>query len=96
LEYSCVFHSNLGIHQIVHKLYLAHHGSISPVSCDIWAMGVTLYCMAFGRLPFQGNSIVQLYENIKNQPYDISFYYYYHYYYSFTLPNANDYDSFHE
>ncbi len=31
-------------------------------------MGVTLYCMVFGTLPFQGSNILQLYENIRSAP----------------------------
>eukprot|EP00755_Sulcionema_specki_P003300 Sspe_Gene.27367::Locus_11761_Transcript_1_1_Confidence_1.000_Length_1764::g.27367::m.27367/K07359/CAMKK2; calcium/calmodulin-dependent protein kinase kinase 2 len=27
---------------------------------DMWALGVTLYCMSFGRLPFEGRSIQEL------------------------------------
>eukprot|EP00999_Lentomonas_sp_LEN2_P000366 NODE_1368_length_888_cov_81.720105_g1322_i0.p1 GENE.NODE_1368_length_888_cov_81.720105_g1322_i0~~NODE_1368_length_888_cov_81.720105_g1322_i0.p1 ORF type:complete len:289 (-),score=72.18 NODE_1368_length_888_cov_81.720105_g1322_i0:22-768(-) len=33
---------------------------------DIWAMGVTLYCMAFGKLPFFGNSVGEIREKILN------------------------------
>eukprot|EP00756_Hemistasia_phaeocysticola_P030468 Hpha_TRINITY_DN16291_c2_g2::TRINITY_DN16291_c2_g2_i1::g.14151::m.14151/K07359/CAMKK2; calcium/calmodulin-dependent protein kinase kinase 2 len=31
---------------------------------DLWAMGVTLYCMTFGRLPFTGSSIQEMTESI--------------------------------
>ena len=31
-------------------------------------MGVTLYCMLFGTLPFSGSNILQLYENIRSAP----------------------------
>lgn len=49
------------------ELCTANHGEISAKAADIWAMGVTLYCMAFGKLPFTGNSIVEIYENIKKK-----------------------------
>ncbi|KAF7458298.1 protein kinase [Cryptosporidium felis] len=31
---------------------------------DMWALGVTIWCWFFGSLPFQGNSILELFENI--------------------------------
>lgn len=31
---------------------------------DMWALGVTIWCWFFGALPFQGNSILELFENI--------------------------------
>lgn len=36
---------------------------------DIWAMGVTLFCMAFGQLPFNGNALLELFNSIKNEMY---------------------------
>lgn len=50
------------------ELCIAQHGELSAKACDIWAMGVTLYCFAFGCLPFEGQSIIDLYELIKSQP----------------------------
>ncbi|KAI8914823.1 kinase-like domain-containing protein [Powellomyces hirtus] len=48
------------------EVCVPHHGDHSARACDIWAMGVTLYCMVFGKLPFVGTSIIDLYESIRN------------------------------
>ncbi|EAZ51464.1 protein kinase [Cryptosporidium parvum Iowa II] len=31
---------------------------------DMWALGVTIWCWFYGTLPFQGNSILELFDNI--------------------------------
>ncbi|KAJ1562777.1 hypothetical protein HK405_008012 [Cladochytrium tenue] len=45
---------------------LEKHGELSAKATDIWAMGVTLYCMLYGVLPFTGKSVVDLYEAIRS------------------------------
>ncbi|KAJ1565425.1 hypothetical protein HK096_002849, partial [Nowakowskiella sp. JEL0078] len=54
----------------------AHHGELSLKPIDIWAMGVTLFCMVAGRLPFASESIIDLYgiiqQNEPNYPSDLT------------------------
>ncbi|KAJ3087575.1 hypothetical protein HK102_010746 [Quaeritorhiza haematococci] len=49
------------------EMCMAQHGELSAKATDMWAIGVTLYCMIFGCLPFPGPSIVDLYEHIKTK-----------------------------
>ncbi|KAI6656677.1 Calcium/calmodulin-dependent protein kinase kinase 2 isoform X1 [Oopsacas minuta] len=36
-------------------------------SVDVWAMGVTLYCMLYDQLPFEGSTRQEIYSNIQTQ-----------------------------
>lgn len=40
-------------------------------AADIWALGVTLYFFIFGKLPFTGQTIIELYDNIAER--DVEF-----------------------
>lgn len=48
------------------------HAPISGRKADIWAMGVTLYYMVQGRLPFEASSISGLHYNILTKEPDLS------------------------
>lgn len=47
------------------ELCVAKHGDVSGKSADIWSMGVTLFCLRYGRIPFEKSGIFELYEAIK-------------------------------
>ncbi|KAL2444154.1 Calcium/calmodulin-dependent protein kinase kinase cmkC [Exophiala dermatitidis] len=53
------------------ELCIARHGDVSGRAADIWSMGVTLYCLKYGRIPFEKGGIFELYEAIKNDEPDL-------------------------
>ncbi|KAL8700072.1 MAG: hypothetical protein Q9201_005651 [Fulgogasparrea decipioides] len=53
------------------ELCVAKHGDISGKAADIWSMGVTLYCLQFGRIPFERPGVLQLYDCIRQDPVDV-------------------------
>ena len=50
------------------ELCVAKHGEISGKAADVWSMGVTLYCLKFGHIPFEKTGMLELYDAIKNDP----------------------------
>jgi [calcium/calmodulin-dependent protein kinase] kinase len=48
------------------ELCIARHGDISGRAADIWSMGISLYCLKYGRIPFERSGVLELYEAIKN------------------------------
>ncbi|KAJ2840299.1 hypothetical protein J3B02_006257, partial [Coemansia erecta] len=49
---------------------------VSGEAADIWSLGICLYCMIYGALPFEGTSIIQIMDSIADSeirfpgPYD--------------------------
>ncbi|KAF1946967.1 Pkinase-domain-containing protein [Clathrospora elynae] len=50
------------------ELCVAKHGQVSGRAADIWSMGCTLYCLLFGRIPFERHGMIELYESIRSDP----------------------------
>lgn len=48
------------------ELCVAKHGDISGKAADIWSMGISLYCLRFGIIPYKQTGVLELYEEIKH------------------------------
>lgn len=53
------------------ELCVVKHGPVSGKAADIWSMGVTLYCLRYGRIPFEKSGMLELYESIKSDEVDL-------------------------
>jgi [calcium/calmodulin-dependent protein kinase] kinase len=49
------------------ELCVAKHGDVSGKAADLWSMGVTLYCLRYGRIPFERDSVLEMYGAIKTE-----------------------------
>lgn len=47
------------------ELCVVRHGDVSGRAADIWSMGVTLYCLRYGKLPFEKMNVLDMYESIR-------------------------------
>lgn len=47
------------------ELCVAKHGQIRGRAADIWSMGVTLYCLRYGHIPFEQSNMLELYTSIR-------------------------------
>ncbi|KAI1504213.1 kinase-like domain-containing protein [Biscogniauxia marginata] len=47
------------------ELCQAKHGDVSGKAADVWSMGVSLYCFKYGKLPFKGENVVEMYKAIR-------------------------------
>ncbi|KAF2847261.1 Pkinase-domain-containing protein [Plenodomus tracheiphilus IPT5] len=53
------------------ELCVAKHGHVSGRAADIWSMGCTLYCLLFGRIPFERTGMIELYQSIRTDPIEL-------------------------
>lgn len=53
------------------ELCVAKHGQVSGRAADIWSMGVTLYCLRYGQIPFEKHNMLDLYEAIRENDLDL-------------------------
>ncbi|EPX73533.1 CAMKK/META protein kinase Ppk34 [Schizosaccharomyces octosporus yFS286] len=53
------------------ELLACPHQKVDGRKPDLWSMGVTLYVLAFAKLPFSGNTIAEMITNIKEKDLEI-------------------------
>ncbi|TKA61213.1 hypothetical protein B0A49_08530 [Cryomyces minteri] len=53
------------------ELCVARHGQVSGRAADIWSMGATLYCLRYGRIPFEKTSVLEMYESIRTDELEV-------------------------
>ncbi|PNS17106.1 Calcium/calmodulin-dependent protein kinase kinase 2 isoform A [Sphaceloma murrayae] len=49
------------------ELCVAKHGHVSGRAVDVWSMGVTLHCLRYGRIPFEEQGMLQLFDAIREK-----------------------------
>ena len=53
------------------ELCVAKHGNVSGRAADIWSMGVTLYCLRYGRIPFEKTHLLDMYQAIRTDGFSL-------------------------
>ncbi|KAI2470604.1 Pkinase-domain-containing protein [Annulohypoxylon bovei var. microspora] len=49
------------------ELCQAKHGDVSGKAADVWSMGVSLYCLKYGKLPFKRDNVLDMYQAIRTE-----------------------------
>ena len=49
------------------ELCVIKHGDVSGKAADIWSMGISLYCLRYGRIPFEEEGVMEMYEAIRTK-----------------------------
>lgn len=49
------------------ELCVAKHGDVSGTAADVWSMGVSLFCLRYGHIPFNRPGVLEIYEAIKTE-----------------------------
>ncbi|EXF77338.1 hypothetical protein CFIO01_12630 [Colletotrichum fioriniae PJ7] len=47
------------------ELCVVRHGDVDGKATDIWSMGISLYCLRYGKIPFEQEGVLEMYEAIK-------------------------------
>lgn len=53
------------------ELCVAKHGRVSGRAADLWSMGVTLYCLRYGRIPFEKTGLLEMYQTIRTDDFQL-------------------------
>ncbi|OHW93568.1 CAMKK CAMKK-meta protein kinase [Colletotrichum incanum] len=53
------------------ELCVVRHGDVDGRAADIWSMGVSLYCLRYGKIPFEQEGVLEMYEAIKTESPDL-------------------------
>ncbi|KAI0128802.1 CAMKK/META protein kinase [Xylariales sp. AK1849] len=49
------------------ELCVARHGDVSGKAADVWSMGISLYCLKYGKLPFKRDNVLEMYDAIRTE-----------------------------
>lgn len=43
------------------------HGDVDGRAADIWSMGISLFCLRYGKIPFNRDGVLEMYDAIKDE-----------------------------